>query len=170
MNSITQLKTSAGNRFDAIHHSALGDHEKATLINLCLDVLEDRYQPGKVINNPRKIADFLRLKMANEKNEIFGAVFMNSNRAIISVDDLFRGTINGAAVPPRVVVQKVMECNAAMVIFYHNHPSGLPTPSEADKHITMRLKSALSLIDVCVVDHIVVGNGGTVSFAERGFL
>ncbi len=123
-----------------------------------------------MVSKSEDVADLLCLKLANAKNEVFGAIFMNSNHVIASIDDLFHGTINGVSVYPRVIVQRALDLNAAAVIFYHNHPSGNPEPSEADKRLTNRLKEALSLIDTLVLDHLVVGGGKYVSFSERGYL
>jgi DNA repair protein RadC len=89
---------------------------------------------------------------------------------MISFEKLFTGTVDGAAVYPRVVVRRTLELNAAAVIFTHNHPSGMPEPSVADKSITVRLREALRLIDVRVLDHIVVGSEGSVSMAEQGMI
>ena len=84
--------------------------------------------------------------------------------------ELFQGTIDGASIHPRVVVQQAMEANAAAVVFFHNHPSGVAEPSHADEAITRRLKDALALVDVRVLDHFVVSAGESVSFAQRGLL
>lgn len=170
MENIARLETNNDNRFNSIYGSTLTDSEKSTLIALSLDLLREKYRPGFVMKNPADVSDFLRLKLADVKNEIFGAIFLTNRNAIISTDDLFHGIIDTASVYPRVVVQRAMERNAAAVIFYHNHPSGEPEPSEADKKITSRLKEALSLVDTRVLDHLVVGGGEFVSFSERGYL
>ena len=109
--------------------------------------------------------------LAGRSYEMFGALFLDNRHRVIEFHELFRGTIDGASVYPREVVKQVLACNAAAVIFLHNHPSGEPEPSAADEQITYRLRDALCLIDVRVLDHIVVGSGGrTVSFAERGLI
>lgn len=89
---------------------------------------------------------------------------------MITFEELFRGTIDGASVYPREVVKQALAHNAAAVIFAHNHPSGIAEPSQADRHITQRLKSALDLVDIRVLDHIVVGDAETVSLAEQGLI
>jgi len=170
MDSIVKLETNNKNRFDSIHGTTLTDSEKSTLIELCLTVLTEKYRPGQVLDNPTKVADLLRLRLADAKNEIFGVIFLTSGHTIIGIDDLFQGTIDGALVYPRVVVQHVLERNAAAVVLFHNHPSGQSEPSQADKKITTRLKEALSLVDVRVLDHLVVGGGDVVSFSERGLI
>ena len=97
-------------------------------------------------------------------------MFLDNRHRVMAFEDLFFGTINGASVHPRVVVQRALEINAAAVIFTHNHPSGISEPSEADRQLTSRLKKALELVDIRVLDHIVVGSDETTSFSERGWL
>lgn len=145
-------------------------HEQASIIDLALAILSSRHRPGQVLTSPTETTRFLTLKFAGYKNEVFCAIFLDNRHRVLSFEELFVGTIDGAAVYPRVVVQRAMEINAAAVIFAHNHPSGIAEPSQADQSITRRLKEALSLVDVRVLDHIVVGNEGTTSFTERGFL
>jgi len=101
--------------------------------------------------------------------EVFGKRADNRHR-VLGFEELFFGTIDGASVHPRVVVQRALDLNSAAVIFAHNHPSGVAEPSRADEVLTRRLKEALALVDVRVLDHIVAGCEGTVSFAERGLL
>ena len=113
---------------------------------------------------------FLQLALAQEKNEVFAAIFLNNKHKVLGFETLFNGTIDSSAVYPRVVVQRALDCNAAAIIFAHNHPSGCSEPSTADRQITKRLKDALALIDVRVLDHFVVSRSGYVSLAERGWL
>jgi DNA repair protein RadC len=122
------------------------------------------------LSKPDETRDFLRLRLADYRNEVFGCLFVDNRHRIIAVRELFQGTIDGASVYPRVVVQQAMEVNAAAVVFFHNHPSGVAEPSHADEAITRRLKDALALVDVRVLDHFVVSAGESVSFAERGLL
>jgi DNA repair protein RadC len=102
--------------------------------------------------------------------EVFAVVLLNIRHVPIRYVELFRGTIDGASVHPREVVKEVLGANAAAVIFAHNHPSGCSEPSMADQRITQRLKDALALVDVRVLDHLIIGAGEAVSFAERGLL
>ena len=97
-------------------------------------------------------------------------MFLDNRHRVIQVVEMFQGTIDGASVHPRVVVQRALELNAAAVVFFHNHPSGVAEPSHADEAITRRLRDALALVDVRVLDHFVVAAGESVSFAERGLL
>jgi DNA repair protein RadC len=114
--------------------------------------------------------DYLRLRFGELEYEVFSVVFLDNRHRIIQFDELFRGTIDGCSVHPRIVVQRALECNAAAVILGHNHPSGVAEPSNADKTITHRLKEALALVDVRVLDHLIVTRGSIVSFAECGLI
>lgn len=144
--------------------------EQASVIQLAIDILTERHAPGQALTNPRDTIEYLRIKLAEYKNEVFCALFLDNRHRVLSFEELFFGTINGASVHPRVVIQRCMEINAGAVIFAHNHPSGIAEPSHADKSMTIRLKEALEFVDVRVLDHIVVGAEGTTSFAETGLL
>jgi len=146
------------------------DLNQDAVIQMALNILSQRNAIGEPMVQPSDAADYLRLKLSGYKNEVFCAIFLNTRHRIIAFEELFFGTIDGAAVYPRVVVQRVMAHNASAVVFAHNHPSGITEPSEADKFITKKLIDAMSLIDVRVLDHIVVGDSGTTSFAECGLL
>lgn len=148
----------------------LNDVEKQSVITLAMKVLSIKHRAGRVLSKPDETRDFLRLRLADYRNEVFGCLFVDNRHRIIAVRELFQGTIDGASVYPRVVVQQAMEVNAAAVVFFHNHPSGVAEPSHADEAITRRLKDALALVDVRVLDHFVVSAGESVSFAERGLL
>lgn len=113
---------------------------------------------------------FCALRLGQEQREHFLVLYLNSQNQLIEDVILFSGTINAASVYPREVIKKALELNAASVIFSHNHPSGDVTPSEADKHITNKLKAGLNLVDINVLDHIIVGGADTCSFSERGLL
>jgi len=130
----------------------------------------DRYfTKGSVISKPEDSEEYLKLKLAKYEYEVFVCLFLTNQHQVIACDEMFRGTIDAASVYPREVVRAAMQHNAAAVIFSHNHPSGLAEPSQADKTITQKLKSALDLVDVRVLDHIIVGKG-TYSFAKHGLL
>lgn len=116
------------------------------------------------------VRSFLKAQLRHLRHEVFAALFLDSQHRLIRYEELFKGTIDGASVYPREVVRKVLDCNAAAVIFAHNHPSGAAEPSQADRHITRQLQQALALIEVRVLDHFVIGEGETASFAERGWL
>lgn len=134
-------------------------------------ILENRLQNGigdEVLGSPGAVSDYLRLKLASYKYEVFAVIFLDNCHRAIEFEEMFRGTIDGASVHPREVVRSAIKHNAAAVILAHNHPSGLAEPSSADIQITQRLKDALALIDVRVLDHIIVGSHSTTSLAERG--
>lgn len=170
MENISRLVTSNDNRFDAVDISTLTDSEKEAVLTLCLDILAERCSPGQLLTSPKMSADLLRVRMASAKNEIFGMILLTNRHAIIDIFDVFQGTIDAASVHPRVILQMVMEHNAAAVIFFHNHPSGDPSPSMADQRLTTKLRDILALVDVRVLDHLVVGGNEVVSFAESGLL
>lgn len=125
---------------------------------------------SNVLSSPEATRAFLKDRLSTEKNELFGIIFVDNRHRVLSFDVLFQGTIDGSSVHPRVVVQAVLDNNAAAVIFAHNHPSGLAEPSQADLRITQRLKDALALIEVRVLDHLIVGGDSITSFADRGLL
>ena len=157
-------------RFEGFLLSELNDAEKQSLKALALTLLVEQHQPGKTLTSPGETRNYLRLRLAEYKNEVFGCVYLDNRHRIIDVAELFHGTIDGASVHPRIVVQQALELNVAAIIFYHNHPSGVAEPSHADEAITRRLKEALALVDVRVLDHFVVTAGESVSFASRGLI
>lgn len=117
-----------------------------------------------------KVAQYLQMVIGEEKNEQFCVIYLNNQHQVIAFEKLFQGTINNAPVFPRVVAQKALEHNAAAVIFAHNHPSGKAEPSHADKEITQRLKRALDLLDINVLDHFIITSTDWVSFTAIGEL
>ena len=133
-------------------------------------LLAQRYRAGSpVLTSPALTREFLRLHLGGCEHEIFGVLHLDSRHRLIAVEDLFRGTINSSSVHPREVVKAALVRNAAAVVLYHNHPSGLTEPSAADELITRRLREALALIDVRVLDHLIVAES-IFSFAEAGLL
>lgn len=122
------------------------------------------------MDDPRAMREFVRMRLRDLPYEIFGCLFLDNRYRLIAFEELFRGTIDGAIVHPREVVKRALARNAAAVVLVHNHPSGLADPSQADEYLTQRLKEALALVDIRVVDHLIVGDGGCESFAERGLL
>ncbi|WPL16216.1 DNA repair protein RadC [Thiorhodovibrio winogradskyi] len=122
------------------------------------------------ITSPEVTRRYLKMRLRGYPYEVFAGLFLDNRHRVIQYQELFRGTIDGASVHPREVIRAAMLCNAAAVIFAHNHPSGVAEPSQADIHITERLRQALDYIDVRVLDHIIIGEGDGTSFAERGLL
>lgn len=125
---------------------------------------------GEGLGSPLHTRRYLAARMRGYAHEVFACLFLDNQHRVIEFQELFRGTIDSASVYPREVVKAALGCNAAAVIFAHNHPSGLTQPSEADKLITSRLKQALGLIDIRVLDHFIVGDGDAYSFAENGLI
>lgn len=141
--------------------------EQAT-IQEAIVILESRIRQSDAYTSPADVKAFCRLQIANERDEYFCCMFLDSQHRLIAFERLFRGTVDGAAVYPRVVVRRALEINAAAIIVTHNHPSGTAEPSSADMTITNRLQEALKLVDVRVLDHVIVGTEGVYSMAEHG--
>jgi DNA repair protein RadC len=133
-------------------------------------VLSYRVRRGAVFSSPSIVKDYLRLQIGELEHEVFCVLFVDSQNRMIAMREMFRGTVTQTSVYPREVVKESLELNAASVILAHNHPSGSPEPSRADEFLTQTLKASLALVDVRVLDHLVVGGGEVVSFAERGLL
>jgi len=125
---------------------------------------------GCALSNPRATREFIRMRLRDLPHEVFCVVYLDIRDRVIAFEELFRGTLDGTSVHPREVVKQALARNAAAVILAHNHPSGIAEPSQADELITQRLKEALSLVDIRVLDHLIVGDGVCESFAERGLL
>ncbi|SJZ78002.1 DNA repair protein [Vibrio cincinnatiensis] len=144
-------------------------YQENQILEHAAEILAHRYVRGNALTNPDATKEYIRCKLGAYEHEVFALLLLDNQNRLIEFKELFHGTIDAASVYPREVVKAALACNAAAVIFAHNHPSGQPEPSEADKRITQRLKDALALVDIRVLDHIVVGEG-CVSFAERGLL
>jgi DNA repair protein RadC len=132
--------------------------------------LQEKLTKGDALTSPHTAIDFLTSRLRDHCHEVFACLFLDNRHRIISFCEISHGTINGASVHPRTVVKRALAENAAAVILAHNHPSGICEPSQADKHLTQRLVDSLSLVDIRVLDHIVIGDGEHFSFAERGLL
>ncbi|MBK7263642.1 MAG: DNA repair protein RadC [Rubrivivax sp.] len=123
-----------------------------------------------VFDSPQRVKDYLALQLSGLGHEVFAVLFLDHQHRLLVLEEMFRGTLTQTSVYPREVVRRAMALNAGAVILAHNHPSGLAEPSRADEYLTQSLKSALALVDVRVLDHLVVGQGQVVSMAERGIL
>jgi DNA repair protein RadC len=146
---------------------SLANQEK--ILKQAARILEHRatYNP-EFMESPEAVKKMFACRLQMEKQEVFSVAFLDNRHRVIAVEDMFYGTINSAAVYPREVVRAAMKHNCAAVILSHNHPSGMAEPSRSDVEITKKLKQALSLIDVRILDHIIIGSGITTSLAERG--
>ncbi|MCA6062432.1 RadC family protein [Thalassolituus marinus] len=132
--------------------------------------LAEELQRTDALTSPELTRRFLQAQMRDLSHEVFACLFLDSQHRVLKYQELFRGTIDGAAVYPREVLKQALAQGAAAVILAHNHPSGVAEPSQADRAITDRLQQALGLVDIRVLDHLVIGDGYAVSFAERGWL
>ncbi len=127
-------------------------------------------QQDDVLTSPEATRAYLSAQLRGYSYEVFACLFLDNKHRIIKLEELFRGTIDGASVYPREVAKRALHHNAAAVIFAHNHPSGIAEPSQADRLITDKLKQALNLFDIRVLDHFIIGDGVPFSFAEHGLL
>ena len=127
-------------------------------------------QRGDTLTSPETTRAYLCAQLGGYTHEVFACLFLDNQHRIIELEELFRGTIDGASVYPREVAKRALHHNAAAVIFAHNHPSGIGEPSQADKRITEKLKQALGLLDIRVLDHFIIGDGQPYSFAEHGLI
>ena len=148
------------------------------ILDKASDILLERAKTTRqVFSDPSASRDFLQRKMIDLEHETFAIIFLDNRHQLIAYEEMFRGTIDGASVYPREVVKRALELNAAALIVSHNHPSGIADPSQADIRITVRLKEALALVDIRLLDHLVIGSsdtkegpGGIASLAELGHL
>lgn len=132
--------------------------------------LREQVQRGSALTSPAETVEFLQHGLRWRRREIFLCLFLDTRHRVICHEELFQGSIDGACVYPRVVAEHALRHNAAAVIIAHNHPSGVTEPSLADQAITRRLKDALSLLEIRLLDHFVIGDGEPVSMASRGML
>ena len=131
---------------------------------------EEILQRGNALSSPDITRAYLSAHLRGYSYEVFACLFLDNQHRVIQLDEMFRGTLDSASVYPREVVKQALHHNAAAVIFAHNHPSGIAEPSQSDKLITDKLKQALGLFDIRVLDHFIVGDGPPYSFAEHGLL
>ncbi|GFE87803.1 hypothetical protein GCM10011488_27570 [Steroidobacter agaridevorans] len=158
----TTLSAKHGGRYVKLSDDAV--------IAVALRLASKRMILSDPINEPRAAREYLQLRFGRLEYEVFSCLYLDAKCRVIACVELFRGTVDGAAIHPREVVKQALAYNATSVIFVHNHPSGVAEPSPQDRLITRRLKEALALIDVRVEDHLVVGDATIESMAERGLL
>ena len=144
--------------------------EVAAVLELARRSMAGELAARPVFDSPGKVKEYLCLQLGAREHEVFAVLFLDAQSRLIALEEMFRGTLTQTSVYPREIVKRSLERGAAAVILAHNHPSGAAEPSRADEFLTQTLKSALALVDVRVLDHLVVGNGTVVSFAERGLL
>ena len=132
--------------------------------------LGEKLARGAALTSTADTRDFLQAHLRDRGEEYFCCLFLDNRHRVLAFEELFRGTLNGTSVYPREVLKRALALNAAAVVLVHNHPSGVAEPSRADELLTQRLKEALGQVEVRLLDHLVVGDGETVSFAERGLI
>ena len=126
--------------------------------------------PGEAIRSPADTEAYLQARLRHLGHELFCCLYLDNRHRVLRFDEMFRGTIDGTSVYPREVVKEALAVNAAAIILAHNHPSGVAEPSQADERITKRLKSALELVDIRLLDHLIIGDGQATSMASRGLM
>jgi DNA repair protein RadC len=154
-------------------HNEPGDARIATpaeILQVAREIMNRKIRRGTSMTSPRVVRDFLTVKLGTVEHESFCVLLLDSRHRLIEYVELFRGTIDGANVYPREVVKLALAKNAAALVVAHPHPSGIAEPSHADELISQRLKEALSLVDIRLLDHIIIAGGVAVSLAERGAL
>jgi len=159
----------ASERMGSIPKGLPGQERQAAL-EMARRHLLQQLQRDNALENPDTTRNYLASRLRHYRHEVFACLFLDNRHRVIAFEELFRGTIDGASVHPREVVIRALHHNAAAVILAHNHPSGIAEPSRADIGLTRRLADALALVDIRVPDHLVIGDGQAVSFAERGLL
>jgi DNA repair protein RadC len=159
--------------YELLAVSGIGDVRLATLQalrELARRYFEETLPMGKTIKSPSDTETFLLAKLRDRPHEVFCCLYLDNRHRVIHFEELFRGTIDGTSVYPREVVKQALAVNAAAIILAHNHPSGVAEPSQADERITRRVKAALELVDIRLLDHFVIGDGMTTSLASRGMI
>jgi len=144
--------------------------EVAAVLELARRAVLEQLTQRPVFETPAQVKHYVQLQLGALAHEVFAVLFLDVQHRLLHFEEMFRGTLTQTSVYPREVVKRGLELNAAALIFAHNHPSGVAEPSRADEHLTQTLKSALALVDMRVLDHLVVGRGAVISFAERGLL
>ena len=133
-------------------------------------ILLEQIQRGEAFQDPNAVKRFLTVRLGTLESEVFSILFLDNRHRLIAFEELFQGTIDGCSVHIREIIKRALTLNAAAIIIAHNHPSGVPEPSQADQRLTSRIKDAMALLDIRVLDHLIVGGPEVVSFAERGLL
>ena len=144
--------------------------EIAAVIEIARRALAQELTQRPVFDAPDKVKNYLQLQLGRRGFEVFAVLFLDAQMRLLKLEEMFRGTLTQTSVYPREVVKRALDLHASAVVFAHNHPSGAAEPSRADEYLTKTLKSALALVDVRVLDHLVVGENEVISFAERGLL
>jgi DNA repair protein RadC len=142
----------------------------SAVVDTALRILAERVTQGPLMSSPGVVKDFLRLRFSGLQHEVFCVLYLDRRHRLIACEDLFRGTVDGASVFPREIIKASLRHNATSILCAHNHPSNNPSPSQADELITTRIKAAVELLDLRLLDHVIVTARETVSLAELGLL
>ena len=142
----------------------------AALPEIARRYFEETLPRGQALRSPADTETFLLARLRDREHEVFCCLYLDNRHRVLSFEELFRGTIDGTSVYPREVVKQALRLNAAAVILAHNHPSGVAEPSQADERITRRVKAALELVDIRLLDHLIIGDGTSTSLANRGLM
>jgi DNA repair protein RadC len=151
----------------------LGPAKQAELLavfEMARRALSQRLREREAFHTPDAVKHYLQLQLAHKSHEVFAVLFLDNQNRMLAMEELFRGTLSQTSVYPREVVMRALHHQAAAVVLSHNHPSGSVQPSRADEHLTHTLKAALALVDVRVLDHVIVGQGVSLSMAEQGLV
>jgi DNA repair protein RadC len=140
------------------------------LLTIANQIARQKLAKGEAITDKHLAQQALQTLLQSREHEVFAMLFLDNQHRILAYEELFRGTLSSASVYPREVVKRALALNAAALMLVHNHPSGHPDPSRADIEITQRLQSALALVDIRILDHLVVASNGVVSLKERGYM
>ena len=165
------LLNAEANKLKAI--KGLGPAKRAELLAVmetARRALAQQMAAAPVFDSPGRVKDYLGLQLAGRPQEVFAVLFLDGQHRLLRLEEMFHGTLTQTSVYPREVLRRALTLNAGAVVLAHNHPSGVAEPSRADEYLTQTLKTALQMIDVRVLDHIIVGQGQVVSMAERGLL
>ena len=169
--SLNGIFSASISQIETVHGMGLSKYcQLQAIFEMSRRALAEEMKQKDVLSSPKKVRDYLSLKLGNEPREIFMVLFLDTQNRVQAQESLFEGTLTQASVYPREIVKRALHHNAASVIFAHNHPSGIVEPSHADEALTKSLKSALDLVDVRVLDHFIVVGNETMSFAEQGLL
>ncbi|EGG94670.1 DNA repair protein [gamma proteobacterium IMCC1989] len=167
-------KTKNKHQPESKSHDTIGEQHngisESQILAWAESILEARFKRSNYITSPSHTREYLSVTLADKEREVFCMIYLDSQHGIIDFEILFHGTIDAASVYPREVVKSALKYNAAAIILAHNHPSGSPEPSSADKRITDQIITALKTVDIRVLDHLIVGGTQSISFAELGLL
>jgi DNA repair protein RadC len=153
------------------HYNLTPTTTEEEILRAAEEILTRRFERGEQLSDPAAAGRILKMRLAHIEHEVFCVVFLDTRHRVLAIEDMFRGTVDGCEVHSRVIARRALELNAAAVILGHQHPSGEPEPSAADRSLTSRCKQVLALLDIRLLDHFVVGGANEpVSMAARGWL